>query len=202
MIYVLAFILAAFLTILLFIWLRKAQFDAVHRNFLDLEDHYGGRVIRNGFAIRPKYSGIFKEHRMSISISSEKKTADHPRQFYISIYMQVPSPINFTVMSNSWLSKKSESAQKKRYIKKIVHDNYSIEVMDKTIFARINIPKLEDLIENMHPFAYVLVSKRGSILERLSDNLIADTEFNKLDRLLLSMKDLSLVTGGRDSNKN
>ena len=105
-------------------------------------------------------------------------------------------------MSNSWLSKKSESVQKKRYIKKIVHDNYSIEVMDKAIFARINIPKLEDLIENMHPFAYVLVSKRGSILERLSDNLIADTEFTKLDRLLLSMKDLSLVTGGKERNTN
>ena len=103
MLYVLAFFVLVLVVLLLLIWLRKAQFDAVHRNFLDLEDHYGGRVIRNGFAIRPKYSGVFKENRMSISISSEKKTDDHPRQFYISIYMQAPSQINFTVLSNSWL---------------------------------------------------------------------------------------------------
>ena len=193
MLYVLAFFVLVLVVLLLLIWLRKAQFDAVHRNFLDLEDHYGGRVIRNGFAIRPKYSGVFKENRMSISISSEKKTDDHPRQFYISIYMQAPSQINFTVLSNSWLSKKTETTEKKRFIKKIVRDHYSIEVTDYAIFTRINIPRLEKLIESMDPFAYVLVSKRGLILERLSDNLIADTEFNKLNHLLSSMEQLTRI---------
>lgn len=193
MLYVLAFFVLVLVVLLLLIWLRKAQFDAVHRNFLDLEDHYGGRVIRNGFAIRPKYSGVFKDNRMSISISSEKKTDDHPRQFYISIYMQAPSQINFTVLSNSWLSKKSDSGGKKRFIKKIVRDHYSIEVTDNVLFARINIPRLEKLIESMDPFAYILVSKRGLILERLSDDLIADTEFNKLNQLLSSMEQLTRI---------
>jgi hypothetical protein len=193
MLYALAFFILVLAVLLLLIWLRKAQFDAVHRNFLDLEDHYGGRVIRNGFAIRPKYSGVFKDNRMSISISSEKKTDDHPRQFYISIYMQVPSQINFTVLSNSWLSKKTETTKKKRFIKKIVRDHYSIEVTDNAIFTRINIPRLEKLIESMDPFAYILVSKRGLILERLSDDLIADTEFNKLNQLLTSMEQLTRI---------
>jgi len=198
MLYVLVFFILVLAVLLLLIWLRKAQFDAVHRNFLDLEDHYGGRVIRNGFAIRPKYSGVFKENRMSISISSEKKTDDHPRQFYISIYMQAPSTINFTVMSNSWLSKKSEPAGKKRFIRKVARENYSVEVTDNAIFARINLPRLENIIESMDPFAYVLVSKRGLILERLSDDLIADTEFNKLNHLLTSMEQLTQIVSEKE----
>ena len=77
--------IALLLVLLLFvlgalIWLRKIQFDAVHRNFLDLVDHYGGRVIRDGFAIRPKFSGFVNDRRISISISSEKKTKKNPRR--------------------------------------------------------------------------------------------------------------------------
>ena len=36
-------------------------------------------------------------------------------------------------------------------------------------------------------------SKRGLILERLSDDLIADTEFNKLNQLLSSMEQLTRI---------
>ena len=90
-------------------------------------------------------------------------------------------------------SQELDNTVKKRFIKKIVRDHYSIEVTDNVLFARINIPRLEKLIESMDPFAYILVSKRGLILERLSDDLIADTEFNKLNQLLSSMEQLTRI---------
>jgi len=51
------------------IWLRKAQYDAIHRNFLDLVDQYGGRVVRDAFAIRPKFMGKFKLKGKEKSVS-------------------------------------------------------------------------------------------------------------------------------------
>lgn len=193
MIYILMVVAGILVFLFLLIWLRKVQFDAVHQNFLDLVDRYGGRVIRNGFAIRPKYSGVFKEHRISISLSSEKKINSHHRRFYISIYLQIPSQINFTVMSNNWLSQEMTSLETNRFTKQIADKNYMIEVTNKKLFNKIDLLKLEDIVRKMHPFAYVLVSKRGLILERLSENLISDTEIERLDSLIVSMSKLPVV---------
>ena len=67
------------------IWLRKAQYDVIHRNFLDLVDQYGGQVARGGFAIRPKYMGKFQENNVSISFTTEKKNKNESRRYYLSI---------------------------------------------------------------------------------------------------------------------
>jgi CRISPR/Cas system CMR-associated protein Cmr3 (group 5 of RAMP superfamily) len=193
MIYV---VLGLILTILVFgilIWLRKVQFDAVHQNFLDLVDKYGGRVIRDGFAIRPKFSGLFKECRLSISISSEKKTKENPRRFYISIYYQSQGKLNFTVMSNDWLNLRQKHKAAKRITKQIAGKKYSLEVSERILLKRLDLPSIEKVINKMHPFAYVLVSHRGLILERISNNLIADTEYEKIQPLLEAMHDLSLI---------
>ena len=133
-------VIGLILTILVFvvlIWLRKVQFDAVHKNFLDLVDKYGGRVIRDGFAIRPKFSGLFKDCRLSISISSEKKTEENPRRFYISIYFQSPGKLNFTVMSNDWLNLRQKHKAAKRITKQIAGKKYSLEVSEKNLLKRL-----------------------------------------------------------------
>ena len=179
--------------LLVLVWLRKVQFDAVHRNFLDLVDNYGGRIIRNGFAIRPKYSGTFNDKRISLSISTESKTSEHPRRYYISIYVQAPGTLNFSILSNEWRNYQEDSQDKKRYSRKIVNEQYSVEVTSNKIFRKLNLEKLEKIVLQMHPFAYVLVSKKGLILERLSENLIVDTEYSRLSILLNAINDLTEI---------
>lgn len=193
MIYFFFLFLLIFVVLGLLIWLRKIQFDAVHRNFLDLVDQYGGRVIREGFAIRPKFTGLFKNYRLSISISSEKKTEKNPRRFYISIYLQAPGIKNFTVLSNDWINLHQDKQNKKRITKQIFNKKYSLEVSEKKILGKLDISRIENVVKEMHPFAYVLVSRKGLILERISHNLIADTEYEKLNPLLEGMYHLSCI---------
>ncbi|MCK4892315.1 MAG: hypothetical protein KAT07_00035, partial [Calditrichia bacterium] len=99
------------------IWLRKAQYDAIHRNFLDLVDQYGGRVVRSGFAIRPKYTGRFKENNVSISFSTEKKNKNETRRYYLSVFLHATNEINFSILSMEWLGDEDKVDLSKRVIK-------------------------------------------------------------------------------------
>jgi hypothetical protein len=174
------------------IWLRKIQFDAIHQNFLDLEDNYGGKVYRGGFAVRPKYIGSFENIKLSISISSERKNNQRSRRFYISVYLEAPSKINFTVMSTNWLNLEKRDMSD-RHFKKIFKNSYLIEVSEKNILSRLNLKKIETMVEDLHPFAYALISKKGLILERISQNLVEDTKFQKLDELVKLLYDLGQI---------
>ncbi len=193
MIYLIIILAVALFILIALNWLRKVQFDAVHRNLLDFEDHYGGRVIRGGFAVRPRYLGEYKGARFSISISAEKRQPGKPRQFYISIYLQTPAQSNYTVLAQNWIEKRQEGEKKKKTIRYIVDKTYLLEVSHKKILKNLNIPLIESLIKKMHPFAYILVSKKGLILERLSSNLIKDTEFEHLNPVVETMYELSLI---------
>ena len=181
------------LSILILLWLRKVQYDAVHRNFLDLEDHFGGRVIRGGFAVRPRFSGNYRDARVSISISSEKKSKDHPRRFYISVFMQTPAKANYTVMSNDWLQQETGQEKRRQMSRQIADKAYRVEVSEKKILKQLDIAGIEKVVKKIHPFAYVLVSRRGLVLERISTNLIKDTEFLVLEPLVEGLYELSTV---------
>jgi hypothetical protein len=190
MIYILIAILGVAAIIAILIWFRKLQYDAIHQNFLDLVDHYGGKVIRGGFAIRPKYAGEYNNTKLSLSISSEKKKDQQSRRFYISLYLEAPSKINYTVMSANWLNIDSVDMSD-RSIRKICGNKYVIEVSEKKMLERLPIAEIENMVEKLDPFAYVLVSKRGLILERISQNLIEDTKFEHLDKLIQDLHALS-----------
>ena len=176
------------------IWLRKAQYDAIHRNFLDLVDQYGGRVVRSGFAIRPKYTGRFKENNVSISFSTEKKNKNETRQYYLSVFLQATNEINFSILSMEWLGDEDKVDLSKRVIKKIFDNKYVIEVSEKNLLNKLDANYIEKTVEKMHPFAYTLISKKGIILERLSHNLIADTEFEPISQLLELLHSFTKIT--------
>ena len=188
-----AIIVAAVLLVLLLslVWLRKVQFDAVHRNFLDLIDNFGGKVARSGFAIRPRYSGKFKELPLAISISSEKKSKDRSRLYYIAVYLKSVSKYNFTIMSVDWLDGRDHSKAGKSFVRKIFDKQYVVEVTDKQLLKKLNFSGIEKVVGKIDPFAYVLVSRRGIILERVSVNLIQDTEFKNLRKLVEGIYQLS-----------
>ncbi|MEZ4764279.1 MAG: hypothetical protein R3C26_14200 [Calditrichia bacterium] len=87
------FMTIVFLAMLLLVLFRKIQFDAVHRNFLDFEDEFGGNIDRRGFAVRPKYNGIYKGQPFAISFTSEKD--QQIRRYYIVITMKGHSQKKF-----------------------------------------------------------------------------------------------------------
>jgi len=97
-------------------------------------------------------------------------------------------------MSNQWLNLRVESKEGKRPAVEIVENQYRLEVSQKNILKKLDIPKIENILKRIHPIAYVLVSKRGLILERISTNLIKDTEFDKLKELIEGMGELSRLT--------
>jgi hypothetical protein len=180
-------ILGFFLLLLFFavlVWLRKVQYDGIHRNFLNLVDHYGGRIVRPGFASRPKYSGKFNDFPLTVSFSTEKKSESRSRQFYVSIFLQSPGKIN-------WLSESQLQAMSGRFVHWLSNKAYLIEVTDKKLLRKIDVSRIEKILEKLHPFAYVLVSKRGLILEKLSHNLLQDTEEEHLLPLFDGMYTLS-----------
>ncbi len=184
-------ILLVLIVILIMVWLRKVQFDAVHRNFLDLVDHFGGRVIRGGFAVRPRYSGSFKNQHVSISISSENWQKQ--RRFYIAVTMQSRAKIHFSIISRDWLESREAEDRRKRHAVDLMDGRYLLEVSNPNQLKTLNISSLNKIVEKLHPFAYVLIAKTGIILERISTNLIKDTEFPTLNRLLENVYHLKAV---------
>lgn len=191
-------IILVFFAVLLFgvgvlIFLRKAQYDVVHRNFLDLVDRYGGRVVRGGFAVRPRYTGQIEGIQVSVSLSSEKNKESGSRDFYISVYMKKPARTNFTVMSSEWLGSRAGKESPKRIIYSIWESRYQVEVNDKALLKKLNMPRIEEIVRKMHPFAYVLVSQRGIILEKVSLNLAKDTELEQIEPLIEGMRELSEI---------
>ncbi|MEJ2170750.1 MAG: hypothetical protein P8X90_35090 [Desulfobacterales bacterium] len=193
MIYAIIILGAVLLALLVINWLRKVQYDAVHRNFLDFEDHYGGKVVRGGFAVRPRFSGSYRDARFSISISSEKRKQNGQREFYISIYFQAAARSNYTVMANAWLENRELSEKRKNASIPILDNTYILEVSNKKNLRKLKIRDIEDHIRRIHPFAYILISRKGLIMERLSTNLIQDTEFDTLNPYIDELYNLSQI---------
>ena len=178
-------ILSGFLSaLILLVWFRKVQFDAVHRNWLDLEDKYGGKIIRSGFAVRPRYNGKIGENALSISISAEKRVKDKPRQYYLSVFLKKSSEVNFTVLSTEWIKDRKQNKAVELKSRKIANDKYVIEVKDGELLKKLPVKEIEKLTQEIDPVAYALVSKNGILTERISSNLIADTEFEKINPLI------------------
>lgn len=171
-----------FLVLLFLIWLRKINFDAIHHNFLDLEDAFEGKVIRNGFAVRPRFSGKFKGQDFSVSISTERDR--NGRRYYIAVSMQAKARFNLTIMSNDWLARRSDEADTGRHIRSLQNGRYVLETSDSAQLKKINIGRMEKIIPEMDPFAYVLVANNGMILERTSTNIVSDTKLEIMRPLL------------------
>jgi hypothetical protein len=95
-------------------------------------------------------------------------------------------------MSANWLNLEKNDMSK-RHFKKIYDNNYLVEVSEKRMLSRLNLEQIEKAVQKMHPFAYVLISKKGLILERISQNLVEDTKFEKLDGLLKLLHTLGQI---------
>ncbi|RMH95886.1 MAG: hypothetical protein D6681_12730 [Calditrichaeota bacterium] len=183
-----------FFTLLGLLWVRKLQFDAVHQNFLDLEDNFGGQVIRAGFAVRPRYSGNFKGQRVSITFTKEGR--GRGRRYYITITMQAHSRVNFSIMATGWMQTPEAGSRSNRSMTPLKEGKYMLEVQKKRQLKKLDLKRLEEAIAVMDPFAYVLMANSGMLLERPSVNIVEDTRFGALSRLLEGMHRLKEMVEG------
>ena len=184
-----------FLLLLLLVWLRKIQFDAIHQNFLDLEDHFGGRVIRNGFAIRPRFAGQYKNKEFTISITTEGGKEE--RKYYICVTFQGESHTNFSVMSAEWLGNQAENEDNDRCIVPIADGQFKLETTNRARLRELDLPKIEKAVHKLVPFAYVLVGKKRIMLERISQSVVQDTKIENLRPLLEGMHLMAKLVGGK-----
>ena len=181
----------AFLLLIGLMWIRKLQFDAVHRNLLELGEKINGKVIRHGFAERPRFSGNFKGQDVSISFSTE--SGKEGRRYYLTLTMQANSKINFTVLSSKWLNKQDFTPDEERRMISLKNGEYLLETSKKGHLQKLNTKKIEAVIREIHPFAYILMAKTGMILERTSTNIASDTQPESLYNLLEGMYTLKAL---------
>ncbi|RMH63512.1 MAG: hypothetical protein D6677_06990 [Calditrichaeota bacterium] len=165
------------------IYLRKALWDSVHRNLLDLEDKYGGKVIRNGFASRPVYKGVVHQADVTINFSTER--GRRGRETYLDIAIDRSSPVSITIAESDWLrSQETDNppsdtvvlAGKTRYHIMPAHNRKLERIITRDDFNAA-LARFNDL-------AYFFVGKTGTICEFRVTNLQKETEIDTLDARL------------------
>ena len=182
-----------FLLLLLMTFLRKIKFDAIHHNFLDLEDEFGGRVVRAGFAARPRYAGTFKGIEFVISFTTEKDK--EVRRYYLTVTMHSSSTYNFTVMSREWLGEANLDEKREREAQSINNRRYLVESTDSATLKLLDLPLIEGAVEVMDPFAWLLIGQNRMLLERASENIIEDTKPDALRPLIEGLYQLQTALG-------
>lgn len=167
-----------FLLMLALMGLRKVQFDAIHRNFLDFEDKYGGRVIRKGFAERPSYAGKFEGQEIQVTISTEKSAGE--RRYYITVTLEAQPTTNLFIKSTQWMGRSEIPDEQKERTRSVMNGQYWLEVKEARDFKRLNLPDFEKIISAIHPFAYVLIGNSRILLERISQRIVDDTKLEAI----------------------
>jgi hypothetical protein len=184
--------------VLLLIWiglifLRKTLWDGVHRNLLDLEDNYDGKIIRNGFATRPVFKGNINNTDVTINFSTAKFKSG--RRTYIDFTLTISSGLSITIAEKNWLIEQNgDNHSVKTELK--IDDNVTYVIMPPDNHKINRIIAKEEFRRSLAKFenlAYFFVGKSGTICEFWSDKIDRDTTFeimkSRLDqiRILLSI---------------
>ena len=170
------------------VFLRKIHFDTIHRNLLDLEDKFGGKVIRGGFAVRPKYSGDYKGKKISVTIAYSKENGI--RRHYIELTMQAKSKLQFSILGPNLMEGQEIPPERKEKIVELPDENYLLEVTDPSHINLLNIKKIGNIVKTMYPFVFILITKTGLMIEKVSNDLIKDTDIRHLGSLFKNMYEL------------
>ena len=190
------YIFAAFLIFILLygflIFIRKTMWDAVHRNLLDLEELYEGRVLRRGFATRPYFHGKMDGSAFTINFSTEKKAGK--RNTYIDISYERASAITCTCSDRQWLETQTNDSpsnfltiQNKRGKEFIVRP-----ASDKHVQKLARDDRLKKALD-LDGLAYIFIGKSGLICELVSEEIIKATQAENLDLILKEIQNLSGV---------
>ena len=162
------------------IYLRKTMWDAVHRNLLDMEDKYGGKVIRNGFASRPVYKG--KVHQSDITINFSTEKGKNGRNTYLDISIDARSPVSITIAESAWLKNQQQENPPSETVMETNGIRYHIMPGKNRKLERIIArPEFVSALGRFHDLAYFFVGKTGVICEFRVSNLQKETHIDVLD---------------------
>lgn len=188
MIYVLSIIALIFLFWILLMYVRKSQWDTIHRNLLDLEDHYEGKVIRRGFAARPFFHGRVDGHPFTLNLSSER--INDERINYVDISWDLPVKESLTIADFNWLKKRRDkNAEELKLIKSEQGKEFALIHSNKGRLEQLlNSKTIQTFVSQFENLSYVFLGKTGLICEFSADNLASATEFKNLSPKLELLK--------------
>jgi hypothetical protein len=175
------------------VFLRKSMWDVVHRNLLDLEDNYDGKVIRNGFATRPVFKGRINSIDVTINFSTAKQKSG--RRTYIDFTLTMSSNLTITIAEKNWL-KEQNGEDHQVNTELIINDDLTYIIMppaNRKIEHIIAKEEFKRCLTKFDNLAYFFVGKSGTICEFWSEKIDRDTTFevmkSRLDqiRVLLSI---------------
>ncbi|MBD3223306.1 MAG: hypothetical protein GF313_01145 [Caldithrix sp.] len=174
----------------LMVYIRKTMWDAVHRNLLDLEDQFNGKVFRRGFASRPYFHGKIDGIDTTINFSSEK--TDGKRITYVDISYARPSSVSFTLTNLNWLRKQhSDGLEDSEQLQNGSGERFLIRPSSNPQVKKlINSPLIIDIMDNFTNLAYIFVGPSGIISEFITEEVIKSTEFDELQKRIQMLEQL------------
>ncbi len=176
------------------IFLRKGLWDAAHRNLLDLEDRYGGQVIRNSFAARPVYKGKIHNREITINFSSEK--GKKGRINYMDISINADSALTLTIAESGWLEDQNPENPLSETVVEAGGRRYHLMPDKNRKLERLAAKKeFINAVGRFDKLAYFFIGKSGVICEFKMDNAARDTEFEPLNARLQNIFILLSVIG-------
>lgn len=190
MIYIVIFILFILLIWFSLIYVRKSMWDTVHRNLLDLEDHFNGKVIRRSALSRPIFHGKINGREITLNFSTEK--LESGRISYVDISYNIPARFTCTVAKKSWLEK--QQAGKLEDFLEIQNDSGETVIIRPASSEEVQnmkqAPQLINLINHLSRLSYIFINSTGLLCEFESSEIARDTEFAKLSTTLELIEEL------------
>lgn len=188
MIYVLLFLSVSLLVWGVLVYVRKSLWDTVHRNLLDLEDHYEGRVIRRSFLARPYFFGRMNGFPLMVNFSSQKNAGQ--RLNYVTISYGIPAKEVLTLSNIDWLE--NQDAGELGSFKSLPSDpggKLVIKVPENeavpSLFSGKEFGQFSALFSDL---AYIFINKNGILYEFLTEQAARETEFKQLNQRLLFLQ--------------
>lgn len=183
---------AALLLYIIMILIRKSLWDTVHRNLLDIEDNYDGKVIRVGFASRPVFKGIINGNDITINFSTEKSKSG--RKTYIDFSLTNASENSLTIAEKQWLEEQGNNDTAANQTINLKNNKSYVIMSSKKekVQNLVNKKPLIKLLEQFDNLAYFFVGKTGTICEFWSDQIDRDTQFEKMR---LRLENVSVLLG-------
>jgi hypothetical protein len=195
MVYAFIFILILIIFLLSLVYIRKTMWDAVHQNLLDLEDHFGGKVLRRSFAARPVFHGKIHGKDITLNFSTDKK--DGKRYTYMDISMSVRSKFNCTLANLAWLEKQ-ETGSPQDILKINNADGYAYVLRpgsDQMVKNLAENSLIEKIINEFKGMAYIFIGKSGMLCEFETSDVVNLTKLDILKERFFLLNQLAGIVG-------
>lgn len=192
MIYFLLTIFIILVVWLLMIWIRKTLWDAVYRNFLDLEEAIEGLAARKSFASRPYFHGKFNGNAVTINFSSGK--SDGKRLIYVDISFTAKSKISFSISEKNWLN--NQNAGEPEDYSELQNSKGTTFIVrpasNKKVGRMMANPIVLEILDAWDDLAYLFAGGTGLICEFITEEVINAT---KVEAIMPRLKKLEQIAG-------